>query len=205
MANLVKHNKTNKVFEVGEMTEVSVILTDVDTKEVKEIKVTTFEKNYSPVPQEAEVTEVTEEVTETVTANTEETATQEVTPEQKVTEADLHIVKGVIADTKAIESHVALISQCYPEPMDTPASIVELTRMRDNARQCYKENEVRLKNTITTYPDDTKMQLTYLEKMVHYYTIYFTAKLALAELRKVIALTEKVAVGETKEEGEEKA
>lgn len=218
-------NKSGKEFTVVSMNEETVVLRD-ENGDIKEIKAGTFKKGYTLVEEEEKVTvENTQERQE----EKDQQCTQEqgvnchscgdcddekdtVTMDQVGTESKVELVFdtviGLVMAVDALEDAVASKVGTLALDTELPTDIEGQIKFRDNARQAYKENEVRFRNAVEEQKekraklveDPTNTFLTeeigsldaliekYSFKLLTYYKRYSVARDVVAAYRKALAL-----------------
>jgi len=183
--------KSGKEFEVLEIMGENVTLKDVLTGEVKDIKESTFKKNYTPAVEVAE-TIPAEVVVEEIT-QAEEVPSDMLSEEQVLANAVRRLSASIQSngEESAFEDTVMeCLVNLDAVDLGEITTVQEALRIRDNNRQCYKENESRFRATlasITYCADDAKFLPAYAKKMGVYYSKYMVAKEKATELKSVSA------------------
>jgi hypothetical protein len=164
---------------------------------LKTIKNSTYNKSYERlevVVSEEEVVEMETVLEECAVAaqewtemetNDVDTEVSESVVEEPVKEIDMERLQECIQAEK-VEDVIKFI---FPEDteFEVGEELKEWLRHRDNARQCYKENETRFKRTLELYPEDHAVLDGYVEKMVFYHSKYRIASSKVMAHRKMEA------------------
>jgi len=194
--------KSGKEFTVVEMTEVNVLLRDEKGNE-KEIKRTTLDRNYEVVEtkMEEEIQAEEQAINESAMAVEENAQPKE---EDTITVND---VTSAIDASGKVEEVISLQIAEKECDIEIPQTLDESIRIRDNARQAYKENENRFRRTLAdmeqterrleSNPDNKYIKedlaqcevglKKYVAKMQKYLKRYEVAKAVVDELRKAQA------------------
>ena len=194
--------KSGKEFTVVEMTEVNVLLRDEKGNE-KEIKRTTLDRNYEVVEtkMEEEIQAEEQAINESAMAVEENAQPKE---EDTITVND---VTSAINASGKVEEVISLQIAEKECDIEIPQTLDESIRIRDNARQAYKENENRFRRTLAdmeqterrleSNPDNKYIKedlaqcevglKKYVAKMQKYLKRYEVAKAVVDELRKAQA------------------
>lgn len=112
---------------------------------VETSRVNTSQKNKASNPKSVEVKDIKKEVP---AKETPKEAPKAVDAEE-VTDEEIFAVVGASKIEEAVRAQLANVQI----DVDIPVGAVKLTRLRDNARQAYKENEVRFKRTLEDLED----------------------------------------------------